>query len=232
MPGCYPPATCAPAPRLVTLAAGTLLWRVESRTEKAPTSALHPLFRDDVPDEARLGGRFDPAYGTESIPYCYAATDELTAMAETFLRSVPWTRSPERLIPRISVSRRVLTVLEVTADLPLVALNTLEQLSAARQDTWLIHVDQEGYPLTQQWGTWLRQAEVPGDEANRTVAGLTWPSKRNPGGSCIAVFDPQAGSLVRSRLSGFPLDDTEGKAWVQRRLGSLRTALDESDGPT
>ena len=221
MPRQRPPAT-PPKPRLVTLARGTLLWRVETRVAAPADSPAYDLFRSARADDQRWGGRFDPG-GLELAPFCYAATDDLTAIAEVLLRDVTWD-TDERLVPRAQVKRRNLALVEGCRDLQLVSLTTLEQLSNVRQDTWLIHAEPSDYVLTQLWGDWLRQASLP-HNPDRRIDGLIWPSKRNPEGRALVLFGGSGDQLARSRYGSLPLDDAAGRAWLNRRLSVFSTRI-------
>jgi RES domain-containing protein len=218
MPRQDPPLT-PPEPRLMTVPAGSLLWRLEKRTE----SGLHPLFRTATPQQ-QASGRFDPDDHTP-VPYCYAATDDLTAIAEVLLRDVTFD-GPERVIPRRKVDGRSLSVVEVVESLTMVSLTTLESLAAARQDTWLIHAELRDFRRTRRWGDWLRRATTPpGEENGKPVDGFVWPSKRNPEGRALVVFGDRNDQLARSRHGSVALDDEAGLDWLNRRLSILSTGI-------
>jgi hypothetical protein len=218
MPRQDPPLS-PPEPRLMTVPAGTLLWRLERRA----AAGMNPLFRTLTPEKP-ASGRFDPV-DPKPVPYCYAATDDLTAIAEVLLRDVKFD-GPERLLPWRGVDGRTLSVVEVVENLTMVALTTLENLAAARQDTWLIHAELRDYRRTRLWGDWLRRATTPPGELNgKPVDGLIWPSKRNPEGRALVIFGDRKDQLARSRHGSVALDDEAGLDWLNRRLSILSTGI-------
>jgi hypothetical protein len=219
VPRARPPAA-PPIARFTTLPAGTMLWRVEQRDG----DQLHPLFRQDYPDDQRWGGRFDPGPANPT-PYCYAATDDITAVAELLLREAPFD-GPERYIPRSQIADRSLSILQVGQDLPLIALNSLAELAAVRQDTWLIQADPPDYVTTQLWGDWLRCTGAAPVDGTPAPAGFIWPSKRNPDGRCLVLFGERCGDQVfRSEFGSVPLDCEPGLEWLQSRLALLMTKI-------
>lgn len=217
MPRGNPPVETA-AVRHVLIPAGHLLWRIS--TDPAPSGdalfsgRLAPLGRPTCPDELAVGGRFD-ATAESSYRYGYLALDDLTAVAETVLRDIAFTEDT-RAIPRSQVLGRRLAVFEVLTPLRLVALTTAAELASARQDTWLIHAEVTEYWMTRRWGHWLRRCSP---EAH----GLIWPSKRNPGGQALVLFEDRCGSSAVAARPLFTrdLDGAHGERWLNRRLQEL-----------
>lgn len=229
MPRGRPPAE-PPQARLVTLPAGATLWRIEYRLRSEDghrtryTAKFPEIFNDRYPDDSRWGGRFDPV--DTPTPYCYVATDDLTTLAETLLRDNPFD-GPTRYLPRTNVNGRNLSLFETSAPLTLVSLSTLPELAAARQDTWLIHAEAPDYVATQLWGDWLRQPTAPAaGSAQQRPDGISWPSKRNPGGTVVVLFaDRCAEHVGRSPFGSRRLDDEPGRRWLDQRLSVLSTKL-------
>lgn len=216
MPPVEPPRPYLTQLRHISLSAGHLLWRV------TPMQYLDDLFRTDVVDtkaDGQTGGRFDPT--PECLyPYTYVALDPLTAIAETLLRNAEY-QAGGQLLPRAKYRERAVSVLEPTRALSLVTLSDLQDLAAARQDTWLVHADAEQYPLTRRWGHWFRECSERAD-------GLIWPSKRNPHGRAILLFgDPdRCGTALRRAPFGHRrLDTADGEQWLAGLLKPLYTYL-------
>lgn len=209
-----------------TIPSGSLLWRVMRRDHIHRASLfnprLAPLEADpDAKDKETPYGRFD-AVETDRYGYCYAALDDLTAIAETLLRDVRFA-ARVRSIPVKDVSGRTLAVYETLGPLALVALTTSAELARARQDPWLVQADPDEYTQTQRWGHWLRRCAPD-------AHGFIWPSRRNPGGRCVVLFDDRG---AQARLSLRPLlerdvDGGGGLEWLNRRLEELNTIVDPS----
>jgi hypothetical protein len=218
MPAGIPPKGVAAEPRFFPLPAGSMLWTVATTTSSTP-------FRE-APTEpemqgARWGGRFDPTPDCP-YPYCYAALDDLTALCEVLLRDVRMD-APPRYLPRQAVAGRALAVLETVRELWLVSLLDGPDLAAARQDAWLVHAEARDFPRTQLWAHWLRDSSAPDGAA---PAGIVWPSRRQPSGRAVLLFgDRCADGVIRSPFGERRLDDEAGQAWVNRRLGQLRTRI-------
>jgi hypothetical protein len=236
MPRDKPPRHDQPTPHFTLLPAGKLLWRVGRRT--GPDGRSAPLFRSAAPDGAPRsvvwGGRFDA--GPDEGGFCYAAEDELSALSETLLRDVSWDTS-DRQLPHTALADRHLMLLETLRPLWLISLMTLEELAAVRQDTWLIHAEPADYDLTQQWSRWFRRAQPPmpagrpeASQAPACTAGLIWPSKRNPGGRAILLYQDACENWVVPAGFVRPLDDAPGRSWVGMRMRALHTAIQPVPG--
>ncbi len=223
MPADIPPKGVCPRPRFTELPAGSFLWRItkaSSRAASGPPSLFRELPADLGSYDPRWAGRFDP---TPECPYsyCYAAFDDLTAISEVLLRDVGFA-GPERFLTERDVAGRRLTILETRKALWLVSLVDAADLAAACQDSWLVHAGSPEYRITQRWAHWLRGSVAPdGTEA----AGLTWVSKRAPGGRAALLFgDRCAESVLSSSFGERPLDGA-GLDWLNLRLSLLRTSV-------
>jgi hypothetical protein len=214
-----------PAEKVVVLhhaiPAGQFLWRVSQQVFVRDASLFNPkLAPEGVPQTyaeiAQPGGRFD-ATAASPYSYCYAALDDLTAVAETLLRDVAFPDAV-RPVEYAKVSRRCLVVYETLRPLTLVALTTASQLARARQDTWLIQAEESEYWRTRAWGHWLRTCSP---EAH----GFIWPSKRNPGGQAVILFGERCGKSEVARQPVFvrDLDGGSGLEWLNNRLSDLNT---------
>jgi hypothetical protein len=226
MPVANVPFHAVTVPRRRTVPAGSLLWRVTREPEGATTAPTStPLF---WPGSRALGravprraGRFDPC-GEHEYGYCYLALDDLTALAETLLRDIVFD-GRRRSLPVAEAFRRRLVLLEATRELSLISLVSLEDLAAARQDTWLVHADESEYALTRCWGHWLRECASDAD-------GIVWRSRRNPDGMAVLLFDDRcANGITFSELGFRRLDTPEGLDWLNGRLSLVQTYIAPED---
>jgi len=223
MPAGIPPKDCPPQPRFVPLPAGSMLWTVT--TPGAAPFRRPPTELEMLGQGARWGGRFDSTPDCP-YPYCYAALDDLTALAETLLRDVRLD-APVRYLPRHAVAGRTLALLQTQRELWLVSLLDGPDLAAARQDSWLVHAESREFSRTQLWGHWLRDCAAP-DGA--PPAGIVWPSKRQPGGRALLFFGDRCADAVTPSPHGERrLDDGPGRDWVNHRLAQLRTRIAGTD---
>jgi RES domain-containing protein len=200
-----PPGRFEAHPYRFKLPAGTALWRVHHR-DRGPTEFTPAA----MSTRAGVGGRFD---GTADDPFhfYYAAKDPGTALAERFLREVPFADTGVRHI----------RVAETTADLELVSLLDEEALAAVAADSWLIHADSSGYPATRRWAAWIRR-QAP------WAQGLVWPAKRRTGKEAVVLFRdrcPDVPLVVRA-TSVVDLDDEIGAAWINALLAPFRAKID------
>lgn len=208
----YPPGDCDGRPNHYLLEEGTNLWRVHSR-HRCPDS-----FNATLDDRHLGGGRFS---GTVECPYpsLYVSLSADTALAERLLRSLPFTGSSTRMIPRAAVAGRRLSTLTVTAPLLLLSLVTTADLASVCQDEWLIHADPREYGLTRRWAHWLHRS-------NPWAQGLIWSSRRNLGELTAILFGDRCGTPPTTLPSGqHDLDDVPGTLWVNQRLAKFGAAV-------
>jgi hypothetical protein len=231
MPVVSIPTHTIAVPRRRTVPAGSLLWRVTREPEAlrdAPAPTSTPLFwpgsRAVGRARPRSAGRFDPCRDHE-YSYSYVALDDLTALAETLLRDVVFD-GLRRSLPAAEARNRRLILLEAVRELSLISLVSLEDLAAARQDTWLVQADESDYGLTRCWGHWLRECAADAD-------GLVWRSRRNPDGMAVLLFGDRCdGALRLSGLGYRRLDTQDGLQWLNGRLSLVQTyiATEDVDG--
>jgi hypothetical protein len=216
MPGRPLPHGFPADPHRHVLPAGTRLWRVHHRKHKA-TDFTPFVPRPDT--GAIVGGRFD---GTKDDPYptYYAGLRPETALAERFLRDVPYGDDLVRTISRRHVANRRCSVVETTMDLSLVSLLDAASLAAVAATEWLIHADSGDYADTRRWAGKIR------DQAP-TAHGLIWPSKRQPGEQAIVLFGDRCpdAALGVSGTSIIDLDDDIGAEWINAVLRDYRARI-------
>jgi hypothetical protein len=201
-------------PNRFELPAGTELWRVHTRDDYHPCA-----FNPRLADSHFGGGRFD---GTKDDPYAflYAAFDQFTAVAESFLRSVPANERGYRTLRRKSFARKRLSCLRTTADLALISLVSVPDLGAVGQDEWLVQAEARDYAFTRRWAQWLR-AQAP------WAQGIVWLSKRDIGSRSLVLFHdrcPYPG-VELCGTPGIDLDSPDGGKWLNDTLAGCRVTV-------
>jgi hypothetical protein len=211
--GHQPPKNYAGTPNGFTVAAGTTLWRVHSR--KYEFAEFNPCGAD----EHFGGGRFDST-AADPYPYYYAGLTETTALAETFLRGLPYDDRGYRWLNRPAVRERCISAVQTVAPLFLVSLLEGPDLAAVAQDPWLIHAEGAEYARTRAVGRWLR-AQAP------WAQGLIWPSMRQPGQPTLILFGDRgaAGALGPMPSRRIDLDDAAGADWLNAALAVYRVTV-------
>lgn len=208
MPNYRPPEELTGDPGKVTLARGTLLYRVHGSHRGAvdfnPKPA-HCLYG---------GGRFD---ATEHDPYGYLYTglSASAAVCETLLRSLPFDPlGGPRLLPRTAVRGRRLSTLRLTSDLCVLPLMSARDLAAVHQDTWLVHTEAQEYPYTRDWAHWIRHHTEP------WAQGLVWSSKREPADRTVVLFGDRCRprTLHCEEEGAVDFDTAEGRDWLNSML--------------
>lgn len=208
MPNYRPPEELTGDPGKVTLARGTLLYRVHGSHRGAADFNLKPAHC------LYGGGRFD---ATEHDPYGYLYTglSASAAVCETLLRSLPFDPlGGPRLLPRTSVRGRRLSTLRLTADLCVLPLMSARDLAAVHQDTWLVHTEAQEYPYTRDWAHWIRHHTEP------WAQGLVWSSKREPADRTVVLFGDRCRprTLHCEEEGAVDFDTAEGRDWLNSML--------------
>lgn len=212
MPSSKPPVAPPGDPRIVSLAAGTVLSRVHSKSFTAVQ------FNPTLADPHWGGGRFD---ATQSDPYgfLYAGSDDDCAVCEVLLRDVPLDASGGRILPRATVKDRVLSRVTVSADVPLVSLCDGQDLARLGQgDNWLISCPSAEYGATRRWAhairSWAPDAQ-----------GFIWPSRRDLSKRAVILFEDRFSAVVEEVVrggsltpSGLRLDSEEGERYLRTIL--------------
>jgi hypothetical protein len=208
-----PPAKYQGTPNAFVLNAGERLWRVHSRLWKA--AEFNPV----AADAHFGGGRFD---GTKADPYefYYAAADQMTALAEVFLRDeLRFTEWGYRVLQRTAVRGRRLSLVETTRPLTLISLRTGPDLAAAAAGAWLV---QGGcnYGESRAIARWLRDRAPWAD-------GLIWTSTIDLGKPAVVLFGDRCGpgALTEVPSHAIDLDDDSGITWLNAILAPYRTQI-------
>jgi hypothetical protein len=208
VPNYRPPEALTGTPGKVTLARGTLLYRIHGSHRPAAgfnPNPAHCLYG---------GGRFD---GTACDPYryLYVGLSAAAAVCETLLRSLPFDPSGgPRLLPHRAVEGRRLSTLRLAADLTLLPLMTGQDLAAVHQDGWLVHTEAHEYPYTRDWAHWIRRHTEP------WAQGLVWSSKREPGDRTVVLFGDRCPSeaLRADAPDAVDFGTAEGREWLNSVL--------------
>ncbi|MFG2317992.1 MULTISPECIES: RES family NAD+ phosphorylase [Streptomyces] len=208
MPNYRPPEELTGDPGKVTLARGTLLYRVHGSHRGAADfnpKPSHCLYG---------GGRFD-ATAHDPYGYLYTGLSGAAAVCETLLRSLPFDPlGGPRLLPRAAVRGRRLSTLRLTADLCVLPLMSARDLAAVHQDTWLVHTEAQEYPYTRDWAHWIRRHTEP------WAQGLVWSSKREPADRTVVLFGDRCrpGTLRCEEEGAVDFDTAEGRDWLNSML--------------
>ena len=220
---CYPPpARYDGTPNSYRLGRGRRLWRVYCRKREARA------FRTVPSDQLFDGARFD-ATAADRYPFCYAALDPVTAIAETMFRDLHPDERGVRILTSQAREERRISVLTLTMDLDLVSLIDGQDLAMVGQDAWLVTAPAAEYAQTRGWAHWLRRQAG-------WAHGFTWSSLRNPGSQAIVLFGDR---LARSfgpdyELELFDerpelavdLDDPDRHDWLAGLLAPYRVAVE------
>ncbi|MEV6957435.1 RES family NAD+ phosphorylase [Streptomyces sp. NPDC051183] len=202
-------------PNREVIPAGTELWRVH-KSRYGPAQ-----FNPTLADLHFHGGRFE---GTVLDPYrsLYVANSALTAVAESVLRSVPWT-GDRRQVPYAAVHERTLSVLRTTRELTLVSLIGEKDLAAVHQTANLLD-DERSYPMARRWASEIR-AQAP------DAMGLVWLSRRNRPLHAMVLFHDRFDDCHCNALEVLPgrgiadLGSPEGIEEVNGLLDPLRAEV-------
>ena len=210
---------CAPPPGpprpllVVRLAAGSVLWRVHSA--EFAVDAFNTTDPDS--DCAGGGGRFDSPGGVP--PYLYAAATEDAAIAEVLLRDVPLSDHGYRELPRTELAGRVLSTVEMTRPIKVVALHGKGLHAVGQSDNWLASCGPAEYPGTRAWAQAL-MAWSPG------AAGLVWRARHFDDEFAYVLYENRATGALRV-VNSLAADTGEGLARVRAALRRLAVAAPE-----
>ncbi|MFJ6466557.1 RES family NAD+ phosphorylase [Streptomyces sp. NPDC091387] len=207
-------------PNFKVIPAGTELWRVHKSKYGAGQ------FNPTLADLHFGGGRFE---GTLLDPYhsLYVADNALTALAESVLRSVPWT-GERRLIPYVTVHGRSLSVLRTTCELRVVSLVKEVDLAAVHRTADLLD-DERSYAKARRWSSEIR-AQAP------DAMGLVWQSRRNRPEDAIVLFHDRFDDCHCKALEGLEgqgiadLGSPAGLKEVNRILDPLWAEVSQPEG--
>lgn len=216
-----PPAAPPGTPKLTTVSAGTVLYRVHQKAHPADSFNPNPCHR------YYGGGRFD---GTDDDPYpfLYAGGTVDNCIAETLLRDLPIADTGARCLSRKQVRGRRISAVTITADIEVVSLVSGKDLGAVAQDPWLTVADPCDYAQTRHWGHWIRQHA-------RTAGGYMWQSRREPMTMSYVLFGdrvPRSTVVDTPGDPGLPLglrvdfDSTPGLLHLRRKLGQWNVTID------
>lgn len=214
-----PPTAYVGAPSTLTVAAGTVLFRVH--LSQYPPEWFSPV----LSHRYYGGGRFD---ATEDDPYEYMYAGESIdiAVAETLLRDLTMNMAGTGLLPRAKVRGRRISAVELTVDVDLVALCSLRQLRAVAQDPWLTTAEPRDYAQTRHWGHWIRDKQP-------AAAGYVWMSRRDPAQRSYVFFEDRMprGTVVATTHPDVPpgdeadFDTPQGLRALRRRLSAYGVAV-------
>jgi hypothetical protein len=226
VPSAPPPGQYDGTPNHYLLRRGSCLWRVHNRKYCAQA------FNSKPSDPLFGGARFD-ATEADPYPFCYVALDEVTALSETLLRSVPPDERGMRLLSLPEVTGRQISGLTLTQDLELVSLISGQDLAAIGQDGWLVMASGPEYAQTRGWAHWLRRQAA-------WAHGFIWSSLRDRGGMAVVLFGDRCAAAFgndyeRVLLHNVPeltvdLDNDAGAEWLNTRLNPYRVAVRYPDG--
>ena len=194
---------------LETVAAGTVCRRVHRSGD------LADAFNWTAQPSVLRGGRFDSLDGTYG--HLYLGDSPEAAIAETLCRDLPLDGAA-RLVPWSRVSGRLLTSVEMLADVTVVALHG-PALSQLGQDHWLCRSDAGSYVLTRRWAAAIR-SWAP------AAAGFQYRARFDEDRFSVVLFADNTGApAVRALGDSIPLDSGAGlvllRSVLQRHNATL-----------
>lgn len=222
MPSYEPPARYDGTPNRYRLARGSRLWRVHCRKREARA------FRTKPSNHVFGGARFD-ATPADPYPFCYAALDPVTAIAETMFRDLVPDERGVRMLSMHAREERRLSALTLTMDLDLVRLIDGQDLAASGQNEWLVTAPAVEYAQTRAWAHWLRGQA-------RWAHGFIWYSLRNQGSLAVVLFGDRLADafgagyelmLFDERTEhAVDLDGADQHDWLAGLLAPYRVAVE------
>lgn len=211
-----PPATRPTGtPTIITLARGTSLRRVHRAGRNA--DSFNP-----TPQPSKLrGGRFDSLDG--SYAYTYLGDTDAGAIAETVCRDLPF-GGAARVVPAKLVQERLITTVDVTRDLPILALHGAH-LTQVHAPLDLTKCDASQYEITREWAQRLREW-LP------AIAGLAYRARHDEDEIAWVLFQdrpptshPRAAGALHAREDSTPLDSGVGLYLVKQILHAHNATL-------
>jgi hypothetical protein len=206
----------------MALPIGTTLWRVHNRSYKA--HEFRPVSADPTKNTSKYfgdGGRFDST-ADDPYPFLYAGYTPTAALAETFLRQLPFTDTGWRRIPRPKLDGKRLSMVATTQDVKLIRLISSLDLAAVCQDEWLVDVELPHYPQTRHWAHWLRRTF-------KDAQGLVWQSKRDRPNLSVIIFGDRCpdgiDAPMPARFSSIDLDSIDGAEFLNEVLAPYRVTV-------
>jgi hypothetical protein len=214
-----PPADCPSpdGPRIRVVPAGSVWWRIHGDAS-APLAFRDTGARAKRADPTTHGeeGRFDCQSG--EYGYLYVGETKKSTIAEALLRG-PVVRDPTaRFLRRAKLAGRVLSRIELAADLPLVDLCGAASLGRLGQDAWLTACDEIDYPVTQAWATALRRW---GPKA----AGFVWMSKRDNVHQAAVLFSDRVPTGALAGVVVRPLESPLGASLMTKALAEFNVTI-------
>lgn len=215
MVGYLPPETLKGTAQPRELSAGTRLCRVHTKSPKWGSTDFNATEQDPHFEGSRFDGTADDPYA-----YYYAALSMHTAMAEIFLRNLPFDHSGRmRIVQKRLYAGRVASTVRLTRPVRLISLGSTRHLNAIGQTNWLVRSSPEEYGKTRRWAHWLR-GQVD------WAQGLIWHSQHDePFGEAVVLFGDRCGLDDQGPIlevdpdqPSIDFDDESGLAWLQGNL--------------
>lgn len=210
-----PPAQPPGTPTIITLAAGQVLRRVHRQGRDADS------FNPTAQPSKLAGGRFDTLDGRYA--YTYLGSTDAGAIAETLCRDLPL-GGAARIVPRAAVRDRVITTVEITRDLPVLALHG-KHLTQVHAPLDLTKSDADQYEITRQWAQSLH-AWLP------EIAGYAYRCRHDEDELAWLLFSdkeagahPRAAGALRARADTIELDQGVGLHLVREVLHAHNATL-------
>ena len=199
-----PPEDLPGVPVIVTIAKGSILFRIHSSTyaggQFKPVRARSPY----------EGGRFDSR--KDGDPYLYAGDTEACAIAEVWARDLGTTPAA-RIIPRSTLKERSLSQIRTSLDLSVIDVS-VPAAGHFGQTAWFTNCDSHEYEHTRYWAEWLRAKAPP-------HAGFRWRSRRDPDQYSFIFFQKQiSAKRAFEVLETISVEHGRGRALVTKTMAA------------
>jgi hypothetical protein len=213
-----PPHDCPSpdGPLVRVVPAGTVWWRIHGSSPALSFRGTGAEARRTDPRTHGEEGRFDCQRG--EYGYVYAGATKKVTIAEAFLRGTATKNPAARFLRRARLKDRVLSCIELVADLPLVDLCGAAGLGRIGQDARLTACDEVHYPITQQWATAIRRWAP-------NAAGIVWMSKRDNVREAAVLFADRVPAGALSGREVRALDSPLGLALVTKVLAEFNLTI-------